>query len=50
MSSLVRESWSEAELVLGNTVSCFIFLLEPDKLLDLSLSVFMQLDSSCLDK
>ena len=48
--SLVRESWSEAELVLGNTVSCFIFLLELDKLLDLSLSVFMQLDSSCLDK
>ena len=52
LSSLVRFSWEEAVVELevigrGSEVSLDLDL---DRLLDLSLSVFIQLDSSCLDK
>ena len=52
LSSRVRDSWEEAvlELTRGTGLLSLTLLLLLDMLLDLSRSVFIQLDSSCLDR
>ena len=50
LSSLVRDNWEEAEDSVGRVRGEEEVLALLDTLPDLSRSVFMQLDSSCLDK
>ena len=51
LSNLVKFNWDEAEEVeVNGRESEFSLDLDLETLLDLSLSVFIQLDSSCLDK
>ena len=52
LSNLVKFNWDEAEEVEvnGRESEFSLDLNLEDVLLDLSLSVFIQLDSSCLDK
>ena len=50
LSNLVKFNWDEAVEVNGRESEFSLDLDLEDMLLDLSLSVFIQLDSSCLDK
>ena len=51
LSNLVKFNWDEAvEVEVNGRESEFSLDLDLEMLLDLSRSVFIQLDSSCLDK